>query len=360
MAPQERQPDTPLKERLFREFFRFSFFRAVHLTELLSPDKKPLGQTLAPQEEPVRFKVRPGFSFPPSDITNIRPSDGENPVTMEVAFMGLIGPSGLLPHWYNELAEERLRQKDSSLTAFFDIFHHRLITLFYLAWKKYRLSENYLSRTLPDSSGLQCSLPDLSGLRSGGKDRFSNYLLSLTGLGTPGFSGRIGLPEESLLFYSGLLSRPVPSAVAIEAVVSYFSGTTAAVEQFIDRMIPLNPEDQTKLGAANGRLGMDTVCGSGVWENQTKFRISIGPMNYSRFTRFLPTGNMLGPIFSLVRYMVGIEYEFEIRIILKRGDVPPCILGDKSPDAPRLGWSTWVTTPGIVRQDNPAVTFQET
>ncbi|MBW1746559.1 MAG: type VI secretion system baseplate subunit TssG [Deltaproteobacteria bacterium] len=73
---------------------------------------------------------------------------------------------------------ERNRRKDFSLTAFYDIFHHRLISLFYLAWKKYKFPVNYLP---------------------GAGDRLSGYLLSLTGLGTAGLTKKIGLSEESLI-----------------------------------------------------------------------------------------------------------------------------------------------------------------
>jgi type VI secretion system protein ImpH len=339
VAPQERQPGTPLKGRLFKEFYGFSFFKAVHLLESLFPDKKPLGQTLTPGEEVVRFSVKPGLVFPPSDISNLQHGDKQRPVDMEVTFMGLIGPPGVLPYWYNELAMERVREKDFSLTAFLDIFHHRLISLFYLAWAKYRLSIQY---------------------RPGAQDRLSNSLLCLIGLGTPGLTGMIGLPEESLISHSGLLSRPVPSAVAIEATVEYFSGATARVEQFIDRLISFSAEDQTQLGLANGQLGIDAVCGSCAWESQTKFRINLGPVGYDHFSRFLPTGDLLRPIFSIVRYMVGIEYEFEIRVFLKREEVPPCVLGLEGPTAPRLGWSTWIRTPGMIHPEDPDVTFQET
>ncbi len=130
MAPEKWEPDTSLKDRLFKEFYRFSFFKAVRLLELLFPGKKPLGQTLTPGEEAVRFSVKPGLTFPPSDVSNLRQEDEERPAEMEVAFMGLIGPSGVLPHWYNDLAAERLRQKDFGSTAFFDIFHHRLVAGF--------------------------------------------------------------------------------------------------------------------------------------------------------------------------------------------------------------------------------------
>jgi len=337
VASKERQPDTSVVQRLFKEYYSFSFYKAVALLESLHPDKKRIGQSQDPAEEAVRFTVKPGLSFPASDIEGLVPGTDENPAKMKVAFMGLLGPAGLLPHWYNELAIERQREKDFSLTDFFDIFHHRLTSLFYLAWKKHQFPVNYLP---------------------GAKDRLSGYLLSLAGLGTPGLTGRIGLHEESLSFYSGLLSRQVPSAVAIQATVEHFADTSVSIDQFAERFIPLNPEDQTQIGKANGRLGEDTVCGSYVRDCQTKFLVNLGPMSHAKFSRFLPSGDMLYPIFSLVRYLVGIEYEFEIRIFLKREEVPTCILGDSAQSA-RLGWSTWAKSPEFKHAENPYISFME-
>lgn len=337
MASKERQPDSSVVRRLFKEYYSFSFYRAVALLESLSADKQKIGQSLEPAAEAVRFAVRPGLGFPASDIGGLTPGKDGKPAKMQVTFMGFLGPAGLLPHWYNELAIERQREKDFTLTDFFDIFHHRLISLFYLAWKKHQFPVNYLP---------------------GAKDRLSGYLLSLAGLGTPGLTGRIGLNEESLSFYSGLLSRQVPSAVAIQATVEHFADTTVSIDQFVERFIPLSPEDQTQIGKANGRLGEDTVCGRYVRDCQTKFLVNLGPMSHAEFSRFLPSGDMLYPIFSLVRYLVGIEYEFEIRIFLKREEVPTCILGDREQSA-RLGWSTWVKSPEFMHADNPFISFME-
>jgi type VI secretion system protein ImpH len=334
----KRQSGTPLKDRLFEEHYKFSFFKAVSLLESLSPDKSPLGQTLVPDQEAVRFSVKPSLAFPGSDISKLEQRADDGPVQMEVTFMGLIGPAGVMPHWYTELVYERIWHKDRSLAGFLNIFHHRLISLFYLAWKKYRFEASYL----PDA-----------------RDRLSNCFLSLAGLGTPGLVERIGLPAESLAFYSGLLSRSIPSALAIESAVEYFAGTDVNIEQFIERMLPISPEDQTRLGAANSHLGVDAVCGSYIRECTTKFRVNLGPVGYEKFLRFLPTGDLLPPIFALVRCMVGIEYEFEITVFLNRDEVPPCILGEETPTAPRLGWSTWVKSPDATHEENPAITFGE-
>lgn len=351
MVTQKRQSGTSLKDRLLNEFYRFSFFKAVHLIENLFPGKKPLGQTLEPHKEAVRFSSKLGFAFPPSDISRIEHTYVEDPVDMEVAFMGLIGPSGVLPDWYNELAmemedihrkerdKEKNNGKHSSVTAFFNIFHHRLISLFYLAWKKHQLSVNYLP---------------------GEKDKISSYFLSLAGLGTSGLVEKIGLPDDSLFcYYIGHFSKQIPSSVSIEDAMKYFTGTSVHIQQFIDRIIPISPEDQTQVGMANMRLGVDTVCGSYVWESQTKFRVSLGPMKYKEFSRFLPKGNVLKTCFSLISYIVGIEYEFEISLMLKREEVPFCALGMDTPASPLLGWSTWLKSPGFIHEEHPSVIFQE-
>ncbi len=336
MAAAQRQSDSSLKERLFEEFYRFSFYEAVRLLEAANPKKEPLGEALTPDREPVRFTVKPGFAFPQSEIAELKGDEEDAAARMGVAFLGLICPSGLLPHWYNELAVKRNRAKDYSLTDFLDIFHHRLVSLFYLAWKKNRFPANYLP---------------------GARDRLSGHLKALIGLGLPSLADRIGFADESLVFYSGLLSRQVPSAAALEVSIAYFAGTRARVEQFTQRMLPLSPEDRTRVGAANSRLGLETICGSFVWDCQTKFIVDLGPMGYADFVRFLPSGDLLNPLFQLVTYMVGLEYDFDIRVFLRRDEVPACILGATGPAAPQLGWTTWVKGPDVLTVDDPFVVF---
>jgi type VI secretion system protein ImpH len=339
VATEKRQADSPLdtaplKERLFREFHRFSFFQAVHLLEGMKHGTEPIGDALEPGKEAVRFSVKPSLSFPASDITGLEDKGEGVPADMSVAFMGLTGPSGVLPYWYTEFAIERLKQKDASLTDFFDIFHHRLVSLFYLAWKKKRFPENYTP---------------------GGHDRLTGYLLSLCGLGTKGLSERIGLTPESLVYYSGLFSTRSPDVAGIEAAVSYLSGINAEVVQFIERIIALSEEDHTRLGMANARLGEDALCGSYVWDCETKFRLDLGPMGYDDFRKFLPGGAMLKPIFSLVRYRVGMEYEFDLKIILARDEVPPCTIGSDS----RLGMTSWLLKPGALPDEDVSILIGE-
>jgi len=144
---------------------------------------------------------------------------------------------------------------------------------------------------------------------------------------------------------------------AIEAAVGYLSGTSVRVEQFVEQQLLISREDRTCIGMANGELGVNTVCGTYVSDRQSKFRVHLGPMTYHQYIRFMPGGEMLRALFSLIKYMVGLEYDFEVRLYLKRDEVPMCTLGEGHP---LLGETTWVKSFGVSHEYDPCATFQET
>ncbi len=90
----------------------FQFFQAVRLLERLYPNRAPVGRFVSPSKEVVRFSAHASFPFPASQIQNIDWADGSAAPCILINFMGLTGPSGVLPLYYTELIVERLRQKD--------------------------------------------------------------------------------------------------------------------------------------------------------------------------------------------------------------------------------------------------------
>src|SRR5262245_38704311 len=108
--------DPPLERTLFEEPYRFDFFQAVRLLGWLQPDRAPVGRRGPAAREVARFVTRPSLSFPASAIHQLRrPSEGHEPPAMMVTFLGLCGPSGVLPRNYTELLLERARLGDRTL-----------------------------------------------------------------------------------------------------------------------------------------------------------------------------------------------------------------------------------------------------
>src|SRR5688572_7807878 len=99
---------------LREEPWTFQFFQAVRLLERLLPGRSPVGRFVHPSKEVVRFGAHTATAFPASQIQELDWFEDRQPV-MVVNFMGLTGPSGVLPLYYSELVRERLRAKDRTL-----------------------------------------------------------------------------------------------------------------------------------------------------------------------------------------------------------------------------------------------------
>jgi type VI secretion system protein ImpH len=326
MASTSGRTDTPLSQSLWDEPYRFRFFQAVRLLERLFPKKGPVGYQAFPEDEVVRFRSRLSLNFPPSEIHELRrPSleQGDRPPEMTVAFMGLTGPLGVLPVPYTELVMERVRYKDRSLWEFLDIFHHRMVSLFYRAWEKYRFPIAYeRSRS----------------------DKFTGYLFSLIGMSTEGLRGRQQFPDLALLHYSGLIAQRPRSVSALRGILSDYFQAGVEIQQFQGQWLEIDAESLTFLGKANFELGVNAIVGSRLWDQQSKFRVCLGPLRLAQFLSFLPSGSLHRPFHELVRFLVGMEFDFDLQLILKAEEVPACELTSQPDHQAMLGWTTWLKT----------------
>ena len=320
---------SPLDDVLFEEGYRFDFFQAVRVLERLYPDRQPVGRDANPAEEAVRFRSHLSLSFPPSAIYEVdRAQDGGGPARMTVAFMGLTGLLGVLPRHYTELLLERMRRKDEGLRDFLDLFNHRLISLFYRAWEKYRFPIAY----------------ERAVSKGEGEDRFTRHLFDLIGLGTMGLRGRLEVEDEPLLFYAGLLAQHPRSASALEGLLKDYFEVPVSVTQFIGQWLPLSEANRSRLGwgEANNALGVSAVAGSRVWDQQAKFRLELGPLTFIEYCQFLPSYDGFRTLVAITRFSAGEECDFDVQLILKAAEVPWCRLGGNGEHAVRLGWSTWL------------------
>jgi type VI secretion system protein ImpH len=319
-----------MEERLRTEPYLFEFFQAVRLLERLLPDRVEVGKFAPPSAEVARFQANSTLAFPASEIQALTWS-AKGPVQMKVNFMGLTGPEGVLPHNYTVLLGERARAGDSSATDFFDIFNHRIVSLFFQAWEKYRFWIAY---------------------ERGQRDQFSHHLLDLIGLGTPGLQNRQAVLDDSLLYYSGLLAQHPRSAVALEEILSDYFDVPVQVEQFAGGWYRVDMSDRCSFEGRNSyseQLGIGMVVGDEVWDQTARVRIRIGPLSLAQYEEFLPTGSAFEPLRVLTRFFSNDEFDFEVQLVLSRHEVPRCELGAEAESAPRLGWTTWSRTKEMTR-----------
>lgn len=325
-----------IEEKLRREPYTFDFFQAIRLLERFRPEKKPVGQFSQPEAEVAHFRAHPSLAFPASQIQEAEwPEDG--PVRMLVNFMGLTGPEGVLPNPYTSLIIERQREGDNSLRDFLDIFNHRIISLFYRAWRKYRFD-------------VACE--------RGERDLFSRHLLSLLGLGTDAMRDRQTVSDDLLIYYSGLLAQRPRSAQALQQILSDYFDVPVAIEQFSGGWFRLDPETQCRLAEENtdsGELGFGAVVGDEMWNQQSRVRIVLGPLSLERYADFLPDGQSFAPLRGWVRFFSSDEWDFEVKLVLDREHVPACTLGADGISGPQLGWVSWVKSAPFQRDPGDTV-----
>lgn len=325
---------TPIGELLEREPYRFEFFQAVRLFNRLLADRSPVGRFVTPSAETARFTVNPDPIFPASQIQSLTLREGGAPA-LAVNFMGLIGPMGLLPLYYTELVLARMRSRDHSLREFLDIFHHRIISLFYAAWEKYRFTIAY---------------------ERGERDRFSHHLLDLIGLGTHGLQERQDVADDSLLFYGGLLALHPRSAAALEQILEDYFDVPVEIEQFVGAWYPMDPDALCELDgrpSESSQLGFGAVVGNEIWDQQSRVRIRLGPLTFEQYRDFLPGGEACRQLRALAKFFAGNEYDMELQLILRRDEVPACELAAE--EGLQLGWTTWVKSKPFQRDPGDTI-----
>lgn len=329
-------PELGELRRLFEEEpFRVQFFQAVRTLQRIEAPRKPVGYFVTPQGEAIRFVSRTSLDFPPSEIHRIRRLENGQ-LEMMVEFMGLCAAISVMPAPYTELLLARAREKDHSLEEFFNLFNHRMISLFYRGWEKYRFFIEY-ERT--------------------GEDRLSEKLYDMLGLGTEGLRGRGGIADRAYLNYVGLLGRHVRSASALEQLLEDYFDVPAKVAQFAGAWRKLRREDQTWMsgsGGANERLGVGTIAGEEVWDHHGRIRISLGPMSFEKYCSLLPGQSAYDELVAWLRFYSSGSYETEVQLILAREDVPWCELGATGAAGPQLGFVSWLRTQPLQRDPGDA------
>jgi len=330
MADQNRTTSSDLEASLQKDPTRFGFFQAMRLIECAYKEKARFGQSQRPsQEPPVRLGQEISLTFETSTLSSFsHRKSGLMPI-LKQRFMGLFGPNGPMPIHLTEYIRERVfYHRDNTLSGFADMFHHRMICLFYRAWAN---TEPTVSFDRPES------------------DRFSTYIGSLSGVGSDALHERDAMPDLAKLYYTGLLSAQNKSSKGLSALLADYFRLPVNLQQFVGEWLEIQPGDLTRLGETprTGELGCSAILGSKVWSCQHKFRVLFGPLNLNEYLSLLPDGYRIEQLIATIRNYIGDELSWDVNLVLKKDQVPSAQLGENT----RLGWTSWL---GVRTNENDA------
>lgn len=317
-----------------------NFFRKVRRIDALNPRHPRTGFSILPREEKARFRQIPHLHFAPSTIGKSDARfDDDNQRTYEevmVYFMGLLGVNGPLPTVYSDVVIAKAKgvphpdmedlhgidsafRADAGPAAFIDLFNHRFISLFYRA-------------AVSSNKAVDFDRP--------AESRFHAFIGSFIGLGIPATQHRMDIPDTAALYFSGHYACPTGHAEGLCRMLADFTGVAVGIEENVGHWVPVPAANHTKLGASRdaGRLGQGTMLGAKYWDRTMKFRLILGPLTLAEYGEYPPAGPLVKALTSMILLYCGREFVCELNPVLKKEEIPDCILGQGS----RLGFSSWL------------------
>ncbi len=352
MASESRQ-DSSLLDEIRNEPWAWNFYQALRQIECAygDPEFKRIGRSTSLKQDAFRFGQFMSLGFATSSIDKPQSNTFKSKAPrLQVRFTGLTGPHGPLPLTLSEFIRNRLlgindpdlprasfgeysnraadsdtpaTRRDPVLADFLDLFHHRLISLFYRAWAVGQKTVDF----------------DREDDR-----HFSEWISSTFGLGLPEFENLDSIPRWQKLAFAGPLANQTRNADGLRSILSSAFDTEVQMTCLVGQWVDIPVQERCRLGrdAATGTLGSTCVIGSRFWDLQQKFTLTIGPLSFERFQQFLPEGKCHRQLHDWIAFYTRREFRWEAAIVLQSEEVPKLRLGQSG----RLGRDAWLSSTG--------------
>lgn len=291
---------------------RMGFFRLVTLLERTLRPTAGVGLEGPPRDEQIRFRHDSSLAFAAGDVTGVA-IDARERAQVTTTFLGLTGSSSPLPLY---MAEEIEHEDDETPTRrdFLDIFHHRLISLFYRAVVRYSPAVTHASNQ--DDVWLRRMLAIAAV-------QFGDEALTLP-------PGRL-LRLVPLLMRRGRGARTL--RLALEVMLEGWIGDARVeVRELAGRWSPIDEGRWVRLGAQNHALGQ-LMLGQKTPDPGGRFVIAIGPLDAESRAGFERGGRALVTLRETVRLVLRTPMTYDLELELKPDAVRPMRLGKEG----RLG-----------------------
>lgn len=331
MAGPQRIKTNTLTDHINKSFSDFDFFQLVNVLDFLHRQENGFSfsnnsfLTAFLTKGHLNFYSQIDLNYRSSAVTNLTETvKGHN---IEINLTGLIGPAGALPANYSADLIENDHNK--ALHDFLNIFNQRLISLYYLAWRKHRI---YLQHEFDLSDDLAQLLKYITGLLPAGK-KTASLNLNL---------------QNTLLHFSGFNAKSVRSAEGLERMLQHYFFVPVSVEPFKGSWVALDSNNLSVMPSAAkpqgqfNRLSKDCVIGQRVWHSQNRFCVVIALATNEEFVKLLSNQKAIEQMKQLIKSYLGETYQFFIKILLGPEIKVRCQLSTAS--APILSWNSWFET----------------
>ncbi len=322
MASQNRNSGSTvaLLEDLQREPYKYDFYQFLRLIECVYPDKQRFGYSAKPEDDAIRLAQLPSMQFTPGALASFE-MKADSAAVLKVFFFGLFGPNGPLPLHLTEFARNRINiARDPTIAEFADLFHHRLLSLFYRAWAD-------------KEPTVQLDRPE--------RDRFGFYVGSFVGIAERSQRERDEISDHTKLHFAAHLGCQTKHPSGLAAILQAYFDVPIAIEEFIGEwlVIPNDSRCYLNTNTQTGQLGISATIGTRSWQCMHKFRITAGPLNLKQFESLLPKGKKISAFSSLINNYVGFEFKWDLNLVLEKKEVPAVQLGRYG----QLGWNSWLS-----------------
>lgn len=316
MSGKDQAGDRPL-DKLLQAAHRYDFFQAVRLVEQSFPSTAPVGGLGPVDREVLRLRPRLSFAHPSADLHAAGRSNDADRIELTCQFLGIYGASSPLPAYITErlLADD----EDAPLPRqVLDLLNHRLYSLLYRIWRKYRPVSGPLAHpdtTHPRRLAMLLGLEHTPTADAAPPSRSTAWLL--------GYAEWMVQRPASVADLRAALSRLLPEDV-VEVIPCVPSWSVIPSTQ------------RLRLGQANASLGRDTYVGELLRERSSSFRVVLSSLPYSRFLALLPGGELHAALRELVAVLVADRLDCEVELATEAQSVPPLRLGANHGG---LGWT---------------------